>query len=63
MSKIGYECCICHKVFTDWGNDPWPVVKDDDARCCDACNSIHVIPARIAGLIRKENSSEEQVII
>ena len=57
MTNIGYECCICHKIFTDWGNDPWPVNKDNDARCCDACNGIYVLPARLAGL-RKENESE-----
>ena len=55
MTDVGYECCICHKMFTDWGNDPWPVDKSDDARCCDACNALVVIPARITGLRRKEN--------
>lgn len=56
MANIGYECCICHKIFTDWGNDPWPVVKDEDARCCDDCDMNVVIPARIADLCKhKEN--------
>lgn len=54
-----YTCCLCGGHFADWGNDPWPVVKDDGARCCDACNVTVVIPARIAELIRKENSNEE----
>ena len=55
MANIGYECCICHKIFTDWGNDPWPVVKDDDARCCDACNDRVVLAARLAQMFSKEN--------
>lgn len=50
-----YKCCICHKIFTGWGNDPWPVVKDDDARCCDDCDMNVVVPARIAGMFSKEN--------
>lgn len=56
MSELGYECCICGKICTDWGNDPWPVVNDDDARCCDACNGAVVIPQRIIMMRKKEKS-------
>lgn len=55
MTNQEYVCCICGKKFIGWGNNPWPVVKDDDARCCDDCNSSVVLPARIAGL-RKGNN-------
>lgn len=41
-------CCICGKKFTGWGNNPWPVVEDEDARCCDACNDEKVLSARLA---------------
>ena len=48
-------CCICGKEFEGWGNNPYPVVKDEDARCCDECNDEVVIPARIIELVlRKE---------
>ena len=40
-------CCICGETFTGYGNNPWPVVKDKKARCCDYCNSTEVIPTRI----------------
>lgn len=43
-------CCICGKAFVGWGNNPYPVNENEDARCCDECNSKYVIPARIAGL-------------
>ena len=43
-------CCICGKPFVGYGNNPYPVVKDENARCCDTCNDIVVIPARIANL-------------
>ena len=47
-----YECCICHKTFTGWGNDPYPVEKDPNAQCCDACNMGVVVPARMIAITR-----------
>lgn len=47
MDNKFYTCCICGKEFNDWGNNPWPVVLDPDAKCCDDCNWKKVIPARI----------------
>lgn len=48
MNSINkYKCCICGKEFDGWGNNPWPVVKDKKAECCDDCNWDIVIPARI----------------
>lgn len=44
-------CCFCGKVFYGWGNNPYPANKDEDARCCDDCNTTVVIPVRL-GLIR-----------
>lgn len=49
-----YTCCICGKTFTGWGNNPWPVVEDENARCCDACNGIVVVPARITMMYNKK---------
>lgn len=39
------KCCICGCKFTGWGNNPWPV--KDEGECCDDCNSLKVIPARL----------------
>jgi len=47
------KCSICKKEILKVGN--WN--KDNSAepvnngRCCDECNMIHVIPARIAQLV------------
>ena len=41
------KCCICGKEFEGWGNDPCPVVMDEDAKCCDKCDMEVVLPARI----------------
>lgn len=52
--EIAMECCICGEVFTGFGNNPYPVVKDEDARCCDNCNAMYVIPRRILDFYDKK---------
>lgn len=51
-------CCICGERFTGWGNNPWPVNTDEDARCCDVCNEEHVIPARLAQMFNSRKESK-----
>lgn len=51
-------CCICGKSFIGYGNNPYPVVDDLEAKCCDECNMNVVIPERLANLIRKERKNE-----
>ncbi len=51
-------CCICGKKYTGWGNNPWPVVKDENARCCDECNNNQVLSARLTQMFSgKENKA------
>lgn len=52
-------CCICGGTFTGWGNNPWPVDKHPDHKCCDVCNGIYVVPARI-DLIRMKHMFKEE---
>ena len=56
MNNKPKHCCICGKIFTSWGNNPWGALdkngeyrrfKDTDL-CCDDCNSKYVIPGRLA---------------
>ena len=58
----GWKCCICDNEFDNgFGNNPDPVKRDlnnelvysksNDPRCCDACNTNHVIPARLKELM------------
>lgn len=50
-------CCICGQKFTGWGNNPYPVVTDENARCCNMCNEMRVLPARLAQMFsRKEDN-------
>lgn len=41
------KCCICGKPIVGYGNNPYPVDKNPDNKCCDKCNATVVIPARI----------------
>lgn len=41
-----FKCCICGSEVEEYGNNPWPLNKDEDAKCCDMCNEL-VILARI----------------
>ena len=54
--KEEHICCICGKEFKGYGNNPYPVNKEEGARCCDECNDKVVIPARIEAL----NSRKEE---
>jgi len=45
-----FVCCICHKEFKGFGNNPDPVSEDENDRCCNNCNTNKVIPARLKEL-------------
>ena len=47
MNQDKHVCCICGREFEGWGNNPWPIDKDEKHCCCDQCNQDVVIPARI----------------
>ena len=49
-------CCLCgepcepwHEPPTGYGNNPAPLGEHEDDRCCNVCNDIKVIPARLRG--------------
>lgn len=42
------KCCICGCDFYDrTGNNPDPIIEDEDSVCCPACNQLFVIPKRM----------------
>ena len=51
-------CCICGCEFEGWGNNPYPVRTDEDARCCDDCNMTYVIPFRLITMNAQPNDLE-----
>ena len=41
-------CSICGLPYHGFGNNPYPYPAENGERCCNECNSLKVIPARIA---------------
>jgi len=48
MENESWMCVLCGDHFVGWGNNPEPVRPFDSGQCCDTCNSIVVLPARLA---------------
>lgn len=46
-------CCLCGGRYTLYGNNPWPLADGEDKRCCNPCNALKVIPARLRLLASK----------
>ena len=43
---LTFTCCICHKEYQGYGNNPDPIIRNSSVKCCDQCNSLYVIPFR-----------------
>lgn len=41
-----FRCCICGCLFRGMGKSPYPIIKEDGAKCCDMCGDYIVLPAR-----------------
>ena len=41
------KCSLCGVTIKGFGNNPWPLAKTEQDKCCDDCNITEVIPARI----------------
>jgi hypothetical protein len=50
-------CSICGADYEGWGNNGWPV---NEGRCCDHCNGVVVIPARLAQLSKPRDATLEE---
>jgi hypothetical protein len=48
-------CSICGAEYSGYGHNAAPV---KEGRCCDHCNAIVVLPARLA-IMRSQQESEE----
>lgn len=51
-------CVICESEIKGYGNNPWPVTEE--GRCCDTCNNLYVIPARIAHLYGNKDETRKE---
>lgn len=60
MDNRTVVCCFCGRVIPYWvSNNPYPVDTDPMARCCDMCNELKVIPARLEKLRSGREQREE----
>ena len=46
-----YKCVLCDGESYGYGNNPEPIKPYDAGRCCEACNTMMVIPARMAAIL------------
>lgn len=52
-------CCFCGKECEDeFGNNPYPANTEEDARCCNDCNTTIVIPERIKKISDNKKKGE-----
>jgi hypothetical protein len=42
-----FECCICGMPYPGYGHNADPIKR---GHCCNRCNDVHVIPARIRAM-------------
>lgn len=68
-------CLLCGETIQpnpisgwDKGNDPWPLttlIRDDGParRCCDECNGLYVIPARLGHPVEGNLYSRQGILL
>ena len=49
-------CCLCGKEYKGYGNNALPL---HDGKCCNECNSLKVIPARLKEWQQNRKTNEE----
>jgi len=52
------KCCICGKIFIDYGNSAQPV---KEGVCCSACHSRFVLPIRMFQAKIPENKPSYEI--
>jgi hypothetical protein len=60
------NCVLCQKKFKGTGNNPKPLAdnKYPGSRCCDECDDLKVMPARLVKIgMSKENAVKLAIAI
>ena len=57
-SKEQKVCSICGETYTGYGNSAWPI---NSGYCCDTCNYLKVIPARLAQLRKSDEANNKNI--
>jgi len=58
--NLPFVCSLCGELTLGYGNNPEPL-RPYEERCCDLCNQIKVIPARIEGLRARSDPDDPNV--
>jgi len=45
---MSFTCVLCAGQFSGYGNNPWPLAEA--GKCCNDCDDLKVIPARMVRL-------------
>lgn len=53
------KCCLCGKEFRGHGNNSLPLGKNASDRCCDVCNEVYVIPARLQQMFGRKVDKQD----
>lgn len=55
------KCCICGKRIKGFGNNPYPLCKQEDyvSKCCDECDKL-VVQSRIDMVVHKMDAKAVQ---
>ena len=49
------NCSLCgNKLENEYGNNPYPLLKKEEDRCCNLCNHNYVIPSRLCVLLNSQ---------
>ena len=55
------QCVICDDNLLDMGHNPYPLFTN--GRCCEFCNDVLVLPARISAHYKDNKSKDEWIFI
>ena len=53
-----FICSLCGKTSTGWGHNPEPLKKNEE-RCCEQCNVMKVIPARLSNVFMLQSKRND----
>jgi hypothetical protein len=54
------KCVICKLDYVGFGNNAWPI---KEGQCCEECNRIAVVPARITQLSDRAKKMSKRTLM
>jgi hypothetical protein len=57
------KCILCDDNILGYGNNPWPLREPDEGECCEFCNDVYVIPARLEQLAKAQAAKAKELSV